>query len=151
MHVTNYAVHLSHASLKQCDLKVTDGLIFSPRWDWGEKKEPGGRRNIYWNWFWVLMSDLVEDSKSSATAICTNLRLNPVMPPAAVLRKYFVYFINKWNFPTEICLDVEAQHSVVGSSTSSTQIPISASSAQRDLLFVNWVENAYFSMPRLRK
>lgn len=85
------------------------------------------------------MSGLVEDSKSSATAICTNLRLNPVMPAAAVLRKYFVYFINKWNFATEICLDVEAQHSVVDSSTSSTQIPITVLLQLKEISYL-WTE-----------
>lgn len=68
------------------------------------------------------MSNSVGDSKSSATEICINLRLNPVMPPAAVPGKYFVCCIN--NFTTEIRLNVEAQHSVVGHSTSSVQIPI---------------------------
>lgn len=70
------------------------------------------------------MSNSVGDSKSSATKFCMNLRLNPVMLPAAVPQRYVVYCINKQNFPTEISLDVEAQHSVEGFSTSRVQIPI---------------------------
>lgn len=79
-------------SLKQCDMKVRGGLIFFPRWDWGIKKKNRRKKRILELVLDTKMSKSLGDSKSSATEICRNLRLNPVMPPAAVPGKYFCWY-----------------------------------------------------------
>lgn len=65
------------------------------------------------------MSNSAGGSKSTATEICINLRLNA---STAASGKYFVHFIN-WNFPTKITLEVETLHAVVPS-TGSVHEPV---------------------------